>query len=62
MRDQKKAEETAAQRYQLIESLLTEGLDAGKAKNPHSEVTGKLFALSIRMHWPMLSCIVRHGR
>ncbi|MED4207592.1 DDE-type integrase/transposase/recombinase [Neobacillus mesonae] len=32
MRDQKKAEEIAAQRFQLIAPLLAEGLDAGKAK------------------------------
>jgi putative transposase len=32
MRDQKKAEEIAVQRFQLIAPLLTEGLDAGKAK------------------------------
>ncbi|WP_462409391.1 DDE-type integrase/transposase/recombinase [Neobacillus sp. Marseille-QA0830] len=32
MRDQKKAEEIAVQRFQLIAPLLAEGLDAGKAK------------------------------
>lgn len=32
MRDQKKAEETAVQRFQLIAPLLTEGIDSGKAK------------------------------
>lgn len=32
MRDQKKAEEIAVQRFQLISPLLAEGLDAGKAK------------------------------
>lgn len=32
MRNQKKAEEIAAQRFQLISPLLAEGLDAGKAK------------------------------
>jgi putative transposase len=32
MRDQKKAEDTAVQRFQLIAPLLSEGLDAGKAK------------------------------
>jgi putative transposase len=32
MRDQKKAEEIAAQRFQVISPLLAEGLDAGKAK------------------------------
>lgn len=38
MRDQKKAEETAAQRFQLISPLLTEGLDAGKAKQLRDEI------------------------
>src|SRR5690606_2135072 len=32
MRDQKKAEETAVQRFQLIAPRLTEGIDSGKAK------------------------------
>ena len=38
MRDQKKAEEIAVQRYQLIAPLLAEGLDAGKAKQLKEEI------------------------
>jgi putative transposase len=43
MRDQKKAEEIAAQRMQLLSPLLTEGLDAGKVreiKNSICQQTG----------------------
>ena len=32
MRDQKKAEEVAAQRFQLLSPLLAEGLDPAKAR------------------------------
>jgi putative transposase len=38
MRDQKKAEEIAVQRFQLISPLLAEGLDAGKAKQLKGEI------------------------
>lgn len=38
MRDQKKAEEIAAQRMQLLSPLLTEGLDAGKAKQLKQQI------------------------
>ena len=38
MRDQKKAEEIAVQRFQLISPLLAEGLDAGKAKQLKKEI------------------------
>ncbi|WP_251028990.1 DDE-type integrase/transposase/recombinase [Bacillus sp. ISL-40] len=38
MRDQKKAEEIAVQRYQLIAPLLAEGLDAGKAKQLKEQI------------------------
>lgn len=38
MRDQKKAEEMAAQRFQLIAPLLTEGLDVGKAKELKEQI------------------------
>lgn len=38
MRDQKKAEETAVQRFQLIAPLLAEGLDAGKAKQLKDQI------------------------
>jgi hypothetical protein len=38
MRDQKKAEEIAVQRFQLISPLLAEGLDAGKAKQLKEEI------------------------
>jgi putative transposase len=38
MRDQKKAEEIAAQRFQLIAPLLEEGLDAGKAKQLKEQI------------------------
>jgi putative transposase len=38
MRDQKKAEEIAAQRFQLISPLLQEGMDAGKAKKLKEEI------------------------
>jgi len=38
MRDQKKAEEIAVQRFQLIAPLLAEGLDAGKAKELKNQI------------------------
>ncbi|WP_027415036.1 DDE-type integrase/transposase/recombinase [Aneurinibacillus terranovensis] len=38
MRDQKKAEEVAAQRFQMIAPLLEEGLDAGKAKQLKEQI------------------------
>src|SRR5690606_7835206 len=38
MRDQKKAEEIAVQRFQLISPLLAEGLDAGKAKELKAQI------------------------
>ncbi|MGF6952424.1 putative transposase [Neobacillus sp. B4I6] len=38
MRDQKKAEEIAVQRFQLIAPLLAEGLDAGKAKQLKDQI------------------------
>jgi putative transposase len=38
MRDQKKAEETAVQRFQLIAPLLEEGIDAGKAKQLKDQI------------------------
>ena len=38
VRDQKKAEEMAAQRFQLIAPLLTEGLDVGKAKELKDQI------------------------
>lgn len=38
MRDQKKAEELAVQRFQLISPLLAEGVDAGKAKQLKEEI------------------------
>lgn len=38
MKDQKKAEEIAVQRFQLISPLLAEGLDAGKAKQLKEEI------------------------
>lgn len=37
-RDQKKAEEIAVQRFQLIAPLLAEGLDAGKAKQLKEQI------------------------
>ncbi|MFS0647392.1 DDE-type integrase/transposase/recombinase [Siminovitchia sp. 179-K 8D1 HS] len=39
MKDQRKAEEIAAQRFQLISPLLAEGLDAGKAKQLKDEIS-----------------------
>ena len=38
MRDHKKAEELAAQRFQLISPLLAEGLDAGKVKELKDQI------------------------
>lgn len=38
MRDQKKAEEVAVQRFQLISPLLAEGLDAGKAAQLKTQI------------------------
>lgn len=38
MRDQKKAEEIAVQRFQLIAPLLAEGLDAGKTKEVKNQI------------------------
>ena len=38
MRDQKKAEDMAAQRFQLISPLLADGIDAGKAKQLKEEI------------------------
>jgi transposase InsO family protein len=38
MRDQKKAEEVAAQRFQLISQLLAEGLDAGKVAQLKTQI------------------------
>ncbi|MFC0560792.1 DDE-type integrase/transposase/recombinase [Halalkalibacter alkalisediminis] len=38
MRNQKKAEEIAVQRFQLISPLLTEGIDAGKAKELKDQI------------------------
>jgi transposase InsO family protein len=38
MRDQKKAEEVAVQRFQLISPLLAEGLDAGKAAQLKAQI------------------------
>lgn len=39
MRNQKKAEEIAVQRFQLIAPLLAEGLDAGKAKELKNQIS-----------------------
>ena len=47
MRDQKKAEEIAVQRFQLIAPLLEEGLDAGKAKELKTQIC-KMSGLSER--------------
>jgi len=47
MRDQKKAEEMAVQRFQLIAPLLEEGLDAGKAKELKTQLC-KMSGLSER--------------
>lgn len=38
MRDQKKAEEIAVQRMQLLSPLLAEGLDAGKARQIKAQI------------------------
>ncbi|WP_284035544.1 helix-turn-helix domain-containing protein [Neobacillus sp. 114] len=47
MRDQKKAEEIAVQRFQLFSPLLADGLDAGKAKELKNHIC-KTIGLSER--------------